>query len=156
MRTLTLPILLLLTGCGSDDCLLVPEADATPPVLTLTVEYVDLATGAPVSRALASGEAAVTVEAAEGPITVTYAAEDDAGLRRLQLGVTVQQTAATGVEHRSMGIGPVTATCPLPRLEQTWRYQQAGTKNLIIGAVAENWAGAPAASENFTVRQRAE
>lgn len=156
MRTLLLKALpiLLLAGCGRGDCLPAPDADATPPGIRLTVEYPDPATGEPARRTLTAGEAAVTVDAAEGPITVTYVAEDDAGLRRLQLGVTIQQTAGAGVERRSIAVGPVTASCPLPRLEETWSYQQPGAKNLILGAVAENWAGGRAASENFTVRQR--
>lgn len=146
---------LALAACGPGDCLPERATDATPPTVAFTVTYTDRATGTPTERRVRTSDPEITLDAdAAAPVRVHYEGADAEGLRRLQLGVTIQQTVAVGAERRTLNLAPVAAPCPQAALEGRWEHTPDGPRNLLIGAVAANWASGTAATPTVAVRLR--
>ena len=160
MRTLALiPFvwLLLLVGCGPDDCVPAPETDATPPQAHLKVTFADWATGRRDSVVLVTPcEEVPPIEAhADSTVTIVYAGVDDEGMKRLQLGLSIYRSVGAGVQMESPKVLPIIAECPKTLLagKRTFVGRQ-GKRNITLSVFAENWTGASAVTPTLVVRQR--
>lgn len=152
----TLLVAVLAVGCASEPCLPEPEADATPPDVRLLVTYTDPDTRQRDSVLLTNADTATVVWAdPAAAVTMVYAGADPEGMRRLALGVTIEQTVGVGARTRSPVIAPIEAACPAEHLRGEHTLQGGpAERSVLAGIVAENWGGQRASTPSLTIRQR--
>ncbi|NNE36586.1 MAG: hypothetical protein HKN13_15235, partial [Rhodothermales bacterium] len=107
-------------GCANRDCLPPPVADDSPPDLTLTIRFLDPASGLQTTRVVTAADSTLHVDARNaGGVTVVYTGRDAEGLRRLHLGATILTTVGVGIESRKVSNEPLTSACPVAELTGT-------------------------------------
>lgn len=134
-------LIVLLTGCGPDDCLPVPPNDTSPPVITITLTFAR--NGREITQQFTDPDTSVTVNASSStPVKIVYSSSDPSGMRRMLPGLTIQQSVALGVDRRFIDIPPVEAGCPVPLLRAERMIPGTGERRTAaVTAAAQNWVG---------------